>query len=145
MRKPIWSWTNFFNRLGVERSIKTRGFRHRDRRRLQLEPLEPRVLLAGDLGLDGLDPYLPGEEPPPIVAEIAALSINHVAVPEGDAAVFTVALSAKSDQPVTVHYQTEDATGTAESLDYEAQQGVLTFAPGQTSQQISVPTGRDLI
>jgi hypothetical protein len=145
MRKPFWSWTNFFARLGVPRAIKTRSLRHPQRRRLQFEPLELRVLLAGDLGLDTLDPYLPGEEPPGIVAQPPKLSINDVAVVEGDMAMFTVALDSPSDQPVTVRYQTENATATAESRDYQCQCGVLTFAPGQTSRRIAILTGSDPI
>lgn len=53
--------------------------------------------------------------------------------------VFTVTLSAASPEPVTVSYSTRDASAKA-GLDYVAQAGLLTFAPGQTSQVVSVPT-----
>ncbi|MHB1038674.1 MAG: Calx-beta domain-containing protein, partial [Pirellulales bacterium] len=89
---------------------------------MQFETLDPRVMLSAS----------------PILVRI-----DDVAVAEGDAAVFNATLSAPSDQPVTVHYQTDDATALAGSSDYEAQQGTLTFAPGETVRQITVPTGND--
>jgi hypothetical protein len=51
--------------------------------------------------------------------------------------VFTVSLSAAYDQAVTVHYATANGTATAGS-DYQAKSGTLTFAPGQTTQTITV-------
>ncbi len=59
------------------------------------------------------------------------------------AANFTVTLSAPSGRTVTVGYAT--ANGTAMSPgDYQASGGTLTFAPGQTSQQISIQVVGDL-
>src|SRR5262249_31346756 len=46
-------------------------------------------------------------------------------------------LDAASDQTVTIHYSTADNTATAGS-DYTATSGTLTFAPGVTSQPITV-------
>lgn len=54
------------------------------------------------------------------------------------AAVFTVALGAPSGQPVTVDFATADGTALA-GIDYVAQAGVLTFAPGVTTLSVSVP------
>ncbi len=51
---------------------------------------------------------------------------------------FPVKLSAASNTPVSVHYTTVDGSAIAGS-DYTATSGTLTFAPGQTSQTISVP------
>ncbi len=51
-------------------------------------------------------------------------------------AVFLVSLSAASGQTVTVRYAT--ANGTATSTDYSSASGTLTFAPGQTTQYITV-------
>ncbi len=53
-------------------------------------------------------------------------------------AVFTVKLSAAAAVPVTVNYATSDGSAAA-GTDYQAVNGSLTFAPGQTSQNISVP------
>jgi hypothetical protein len=54
-------------------------------------------------------------------------------------AAFTVSLSAPSATPVTVDYQTIDGSAIAGD-DYVAASGTLTFAPGQTSRTILVPT-----
>jgi hypothetical protein len=51
---------------------------------------------------------------------------------------FYVWLSAASSVPVTVDYATADGTAVA-GTDYVATSGTLTFAPGQTSQYVSVP------
>ena len=51
---------------------------------------------------------------------------------------FYVWLSSGSSVPVTVNYATVDGTAVA-GTDYVASSGTLTFAPGQTSQYISVP------
>src|SRR5262249_10294656 len=52
-------------------------------------------------------------------------------------AVFTVSLTAASAQPVSVSYATADGTATA-GTDYIPTAGTLTFAPGATTQQITV-------
>ena len=54
------------------------------------------------------------------------------------AAVFTVALGAPSGQLVTVDFATAEGTALA-SIDYLPQAGVLTFAPGVTTQLVVVP------
>ncbi len=82
------------------------------------EQCEPRTLLAADL------------------------SINNVSVVEPSSgntnAVFTVTLSEASSQPVTVNYNTTDGVAVA-GADYTAESGTLTFAPGTTSQTVSIP------
>jgi hypothetical protein len=69
-----------------------------------------------------------------------------VAVTEGNAgttsAVFTVSLSTTLVQTVTVGYATVDGTATAGS-DYTARTGTLTFAPGTTTQSVTVPVTGD--
>jgi hypothetical protein len=50
---------------------------------------------------------------------------------------YTVSLSAAYDAPVTVNYATADGTAAAGS-DYQAQTGMVTFAPGETSKPITV-------
>jgi Calx-beta domain len=54
---------------------------------------------------------------------------------------FPVTLSEASTSTVTVDYTTQDGTGTTAATaprDYQATQGTLTFAPGETSQTIPV-------
>jgi hypothetical protein len=91
--------------------------------------------------LDDDSPLVPGATP--------ALGINDVSVREGDVgttnATFTLSLSAASAQPVTVVAQTADGTATAGS-DY-TRVGPLTlqFAPGVTTQTVSVPIVGDTI
>jgi hypothetical protein len=68
-----------------------------------------------------------------------ALTINDAAQPEGDSGAanmtFTVALSAPSEETITVNYSTANGSALAGS-DYSTTSGTLTFAPGVTSQTI---------
>ena len=57
---------------------------------------------------------------------------------------FTVYLNSASTQTVSVNYATSDGTATAGS-DYQAASGTLTFAPGQTSQNVIVYVNGDTI
>ena len=50
---------------------------------------------------------------------------------------FTVSLSAAYEQAVTVNFATADGTAIA-GLDYVATSGTLTFAPGETTQTVTV-------
>ncbi len=71
------------------------------------------------------------------------LSINDVTVNEAaGTATFTVTLSAASGQAVSVGYNTSNVTATAGS-DYTSTTGTLTFAPGVTTQTITVAIGND--
>jgi Calx-beta domain/Beta-propeller repeat len=76
------------------------------------------------------------------------LSINDVSIIEGNTgtanAIFTVSLADISTQTVTVSYATSDGTATAGS-DYASISGTLTFAPGQTSQTVTVPINGDVL
>ncbi len=79
---------------------------------------------------------------------VPALSIDDVAVAEGNAGTttlgFTVSLSAASSQTVTVAYATADGTATTADGDYLAASGTLTFAPGVTTQPVSVTVNGDV-
>ncbi|MBW4441271.1 MAG: DUF4347 domain-containing protein [Plectolyngbya sp. WJT66-NPBG17] len=72
------------------------------------------------------------------------ISIGNVVVSEGNVdgdftnATFTVSLSNSSSEAITVDYTTVDGTAQAIDNDYETTSGKLTFAPGATSQQITV-------
>ncbi|HEX7330044.1 MAG TPA: Calx-beta domain-containing protein [Pyrinomonadaceae bacterium] len=79
---------------------------------------------------------------------IPTVSISDVSVNEGNSgttsAVFNVTLSSASTQTVSVSYATADGTAT-NSSDYVAASGTLTFDPGQTSKQITIPVVGDTI
>ena len=79
---------------------------------------------------------------------LPALTINDVSVTEGDsgtvAATFTVSLSPLSGRSVTVNYATVNNTAVAPG-DYTATSGTLTFAPGQTTQTVTVLVNGDLL
>jgi hypothetical protein len=70
------------------------------------------------------------------------IRINSVSIAEGNSGTklmtFTATLSAAYDQPVTVHYATQDDSATVADNDYVATSGTLTFAPGETSKTFTV-------
>ncbi|HEX5418250.1 MAG TPA: Calx-beta domain-containing protein [Chloroflexota bacterium] len=76
------------------------------------------------------------------------VSVGDVTVTEGDGgttpAKFPVNLSFATDQPVTVSYATADGTATSPA-DYATTTGTITFAPGQTRQDVTVPIVGDLL
>ncbi|HEY3052144.1 MAG TPA: Calx-beta domain-containing protein [Thermoanaerobaculia bacterium] len=82
------------------------------------------------------------------VAPAPIISINDVSIIEGDSgtqtATFVVSLSALSKLPVTVNYATADGTAVAPG-DYLPSTGVVTFAPGTTSQTIPISIVGDLL
>jgi large repetitive protein len=73
---------------------------------------------------------------------LPALSIDDVTLTEGNAgtttATFTVTMSSKSDQTVTVDYATADGTATTGDNDYLATSGTLRFDAGVTTQKVAV-------
>ncbi|HKQ66927.1 MAG TPA: Calx-beta domain-containing protein, partial [Methylomirabilota bacterium] len=81
-------------------------------------------------------------------AATPTLTIGDATVAEGNAGttnlLFTVTLSAASVQPVTVDFATSNGTALAPG-DYATRTGTLTFAPGVTTQQITVPVVGDLV
>jgi len=76
-----------------------------------------------------------------IVDDEPRISINDVSLLEGNSGTtlftFTVSLSVPYDLPVNVHYTPTNSSAIAGS-DYPAASGTLIFAPGQTSQTITV-------
>jgi hypothetical protein len=69
----------------------------------------------------------------------STISIGDASATEGATETFTVTLSAPQPGTVTVDYTTADGTATAGS-DYTAASGTVTFAPGITSQTVTVNT-----
>src|SRR5262249_54005813 len=75
------------------------------------------------------------------------INVNDVTGNEGNSGTsfnFTVSLSGPSSQTVTVSYATNPGTATPGS-DYVSTSGTLTFAPGITSQTVSVPVIGDTV
>ena len=74
------------------------------------------------------------------------LSITDAAILEGDSGTtdmeFVVSFAAPSGQPVSVAYATTGGTATA-GTDYVARSGTLSFAPGETSQRITIQVRGD--
>ena len=74
------------------------------------------------------------------------LSVANTNVQEGNSGskdmVFDVTLSAPADHVVTVNYKTQDFTAAA-GTDYQAVQGTLTFAVGETTKQVRVSINGD--
>lgn len=57
--------------------------------------------------------------------------------------VYTVTLSNPSDQTITVNYSTNDGSATVADGDYIDNDGILTFAPGETNKTITVKVNGD--
>ena len=79
---------------------------------------------------------------------LPAVSINDVTVTEGNGgtvnATFTVSLNGPSGRSLSVDYATADGTATAPA-DYQATSGTVTFAAGQTTQQVTVLVNGDVL
>jgi len=75
------------------------------------------------------------------------LSIDDVTVTEGNAgtvnATFTVSLLGTTSQTVTVDWASADDTATTADNDYTAASGTVTFAPGDTSETVTVVVNGD--
>jgi hypothetical protein len=80
---------------------------------------------------------------------LPSISVSDTAVVEKNSgtttAVFTVTLSAACCNEVKVNYATQDGTATLAGNDYTAANGLLTFAPGELSRQISVTVNSDIV
>ena len=75
---------------------------------------------------------------------VPRIIMNDAAAPENaGSVVFNVLLNAASSTAITVNYATSDSTATTGSGDYTAVSGMLTFNPGETAKQITVPVQSD--
>ncbi|MFM7424449.1 MAG: Calx-beta domain-containing protein [Elainella sp.] len=83
---------------------------------------------------------LGGSTPPPLPPANPTFFLADTTVTEGQdrTAQIGVTLSRASTETITISYSTADGTA-VQGSDYQASSGVLTFAPGQTRQTISVP------
>ena len=72
------------------------------------------------------------------------LSIIGAAGGEGGVLDFVVTLAGSSEETVTVSYGTRDGTAVA-GEDYQASEGVLTFAPGESNRTLSVSLVDDAV
>jgi hypothetical protein len=73
-----------------------------------------------------------GPEPVAVKASVDPVAAG------ADGMVFKIELSRPAEQTVVLIYGTVDGTAKA-GQDYEAQQGVVTLAPGTTSAEVRVP------
>jgi hypothetical protein len=84
----------------------------------------------------------------PSATSLPTLSIGDVTVTEGNIsltpATFDITLNHASDSTVTVDWATADGSATV-PLDYILAGGTVTFAPGVTSQQVSVSVVGDVL
>lgn len=82
---------------------------------------------------------------PPVTS---SLSVDDVDIPEGDTGstngVITVSLSSVSNRTVTVGYYLSGQTAIA-GVDFQPQVGMLTFAPGVTTQTVNVSILGDIL
>ena len=95
-----------------------------------LPPTNPRVQLADQ---DGLGTIRTDDFP------VAGIEDVRIVEGNGDVrnALFRVTLSQASPLTVAVSYSTSDGTATA-GADYDAQNGILRFLPGETSKDVSI-------
>ncbi|HQQ62932.1 MAG TPA: Calx-beta domain-containing protein, partial [Pseudomonadales bacterium] len=100
------------------------------------EPNETYTLTVGGVSGTGT---INDDDPTPTLS-VDDITINEAA----GTATFTVSLSAASGQTVTVDYNTSNGTATSGS-DYTSGAGTLTFAPGVTTQTITVPVSNDAL
>ncbi|HSU57656.1 MAG TPA: Calx-beta domain-containing protein, partial [Candidatus Dormibacteraeota bacterium] len=93
------------------------------------------------LGLHQVTGFIMNDDPKP------AVSVQPASITEGNAytnfLTFSVVLSAKSFEPITVDYFTSDGTATA-AANYFATNGTLNFPPGVTTQWVTVVIRSDI-
>jgi uncharacterized repeat protein (TIGR01451 family) len=79
---------------------------------------------------------------------VISISIDDVSATEGDGGttplLFTITLSSAGSQAITVDFATADGTATA-GTDYQTASGTLTFKPGETTKQVTVPVNGDIL
>ena len=71
--------------------------------------------------------------------DIAVISVAPASADEGDPLHFDITMSARSQEPVSVSWETRPGTATA-ATDYRSETGTHTFAPGETDARLTVAT-----
>jgi hypothetical protein len=96
------------------------------------------VQLEGALNAFLIDTQAAGS----VVDDEPRISINNGSITEGQRGTrqvtLTVSLSVAYDVPVTVQFNTADGSATTADNDYVAATGTVTFAPGVTTQTITL-------
>lgn len=98
-------------------------------------------------GIVGVDE--PATDPTGTIRDIRTVSVKNVSVAEGAAgattdAVFEIKLDGAAEEAIDVQYQTLSVSAIG-GTDFVAQNGTLTFAPGQSSKTVTVfVTGDDV-
>ena len=77
-------------------------------------------------------------DPPPTIKITSKVSLKEGHNNQTTSFVFLVTLSAPSEKTVQVNFATANGTATTAGGDYISKSGALTFAPGVTSQSITV-------
>ncbi|WP_291414982.1 choice-of-anchor P family protein [Actinophytocola sp.] len=90
------------------------------------------LTLGDDRGQVGID----NDDDVPL-GDVPTLRIGDATVAEGGSAVLTAVLDQPSSTPVSVGWATQPGTATA--ADFTPSGGTVTFAPGSTTAQVSVP------
>lgn len=85
--------------------------------------------------------FIGGIQDPPVTPTIR-YSIKDITVTEGDIAVFTVSRNGKTDISSSVKFNTRNGSAIS-GADYESQNGIVGFAPGETEKFINVRTFSD--
>src|SRR5207302_191321 len=100
------------------------------------------VLNGTESGTQQVTAIITDDDPPPTVAFNAAASSGSESV---TAASVPVSLSTASGKTVTVTYAVTGGTATGGGVDYTLAAGTLTFAPGVTTQNISIAVVNDTL
>jgi len=84
-----------------------------------------------------------GDEIETVTVPARTISVADASAAEGSPLTFTLTLDKPAVLPITVDYATSD--GTATSADYTAASGTVTFAPGESTATVTVPTTDDAL
>ena len=143
VERPGVDWDAFVRAAGAEEPVDENGIRSRRWLVLGVAALAIVIVAAVILWLSGILSPRVTEKTVPVPVPAVSFGESALEVDEGqESAEFTVEVAGSRTETVTVPYETNDVTATA-GEDYEATQGVLTFAPGEDSKTIAIAVLRD--